>query len=86
MYPENYKALFAKNLRYARGSMGLTQEELAQLLITNTGNNVMTGGVRSRLSKWENGTLLPSLPECIAICNILDVGMNFLLGVEKKDL
>jgi transcriptional regulator with XRE-family HTH domain len=86
MYPENYKALFAMNLRYSRKSRGLKQGELAQLLIANTGKNVSTDGTRIRLSKWENGVSLPSLPECIALCNILNVGMDFLLGAEDRDL
>jgi len=26
------------------------------------------------------------LPECIALCNILNVEMDFLLGAEDRDL
>lgn len=86
MYPEDYKTLFSINLRYARKSMGLTQSELAKLMNANTGKTVQTNGTRVRLSKWENGLSLPSLPECIALCNILNVGMDFLLGMADIDL
>lgn len=60
------------NLRNARKSAKLTQEQLAKELGVN----------RATVSKYETGEISPSVDQLIKICNILDVSFDELIGDE----
>ena len=63
---------FAENIREFRINKGITQKELADLVNTN----------QSTISKWENGTLEPSLKELVKICSIFCCKADEILGLE----
>jgi len=59
-----------ENIKRARKSKGLSQEELANKL------NV----VRQTVSKWENGLSVPDSNMLISLANELDIPVSVLLG------
>lgn len=65
--------MLSENLKKARNSKGLSQEELAIKL------NV----VRQTVSKWEKGLSVPDSKMLIKIARELDTAINDLLGVKN---
>lgn len=66
---------FAENLRRARKTKGMSQEELAALL----------GVSRQAVSKWEQGTGYPETEKLKTISNNLNVSLDYLLDNEKVE-
>ena len=58
-----------------RKEMGLSQEELADKLFVT----------RQALSKWENGTSIPSIDTLYEISKIFKVSFEEILGLFEKD-
>lgn len=64
--------MFNENLKALRKQKGFTQEELA----------IRVNVVRQTVSKWEKGLSVPDADSLQRIAEILDVGVNELLGVD----
>lgn len=62
------------NLKEARQRKKLTQEELANIL----------GKSKNVISNWERGDNKPDADTLFALCDILDVDANFLLGWSEN--
>jgi transcriptional regulator with XRE-family HTH domain len=63
------------NIRKARKSMGLTQEELAAVI-----------GVTSQaVSRWESGAGMPDISMLIPLARALQTSIDKLLGYEQED-
>lgn len=62
--------LFYEQLAALRRTKGISQETLAEQL----------GVSRQAVSKWETGTAKPELDNILALCRILEVSPNELLG------
>ena len=60
----------AKNIKFYRKSMNLTQEELA----------VKLGGKKSLVSNYENGHSTPDIFVIIKLADIFDVTIDELVG------
>lgn len=65
-----------KRIAECRRGKGFTQEELANRL----------GVTPQALSKWENGISSPDLLMLYALCEILDVSADLLLGINNKSI
>lgn len=63
-----------KRIAESRRNAGFTQEELANRL----------GVTPQALSKWEKGASSPDLVMLSAICEILDVSADYLVGKNRK--
>jgi transcriptional regulator with XRE-family HTH domain len=58
----------------ARKAKGFSQEDLAEMI----------GVSRQAVSKWETGETMPDIEKLIALCNALDLNMEYLaLGKES---
>lgn len=66
--------MFNENLKILRKSKGFTQEELA----------IKVNVVRQTVSKWEKGLSVPDADALQKIADVLDVGVNELLGADIK--
>ena len=66
--------MFNENLKILRKSKGFTQEELA----------IKVNVVRQTVSKWEKGLSVPDAEVLQKIADVLDVGVDELLGAEIK--
>ena len=64
--------MFNENLKILRKSKGFTQEELA----------IKVNVVRQTVSKWEKGLSVPDAEVLQKIAEVLDVGVNELLGAN----
>ena len=66
----------------ARKLKKYTQLQLAELLNQYTGNNSDAESTRTRISKWERGIKIEivNLKEFLALCDILEVEADYLLG------
>ncbi|MBE5939069.1 MAG: helix-turn-helix domain-containing protein [Lachnospiraceae bacterium] len=73
---ENLVEKFGKRIAECRRSKSFTQDELANRL----------GVTPQALSKWEKGISSPDLTMLSAICKILDVSSDFLLGINNKSI
>ena len=60
----------AKNIKFYRKSMGLTQEKLANLL----------NGKKSLISNYENGYSTPDIYILIKLADIFDITLDELVG------
>ena len=66
---------FNERVLTARKSKGYSQEDLAELV----------GVSRQAVSKWETGEAMPDMEKCIALCEALDLSMEYLaLGKESQ--
>ena len=64
---------FNERVLTARKAKGYSQEDLAELV----------GVSRQAVSKWETGEAMPDMEKCIALCEALDLSMEYLaLGKE----
>ncbi len=66
--------MFNENLKILRKNKGFTQEELA----------IKVNVVRQTVSKWEKGLSVPDADALQRIAEVLDVGVEELLGAEIK--
>lgn len=66
--------MFNENLKMLRKSKGFTQEELA----------IKVNVVRQTVSKWEKGLSVPDAEVLQKIADVLEVGVEELLGAEIK--
>ena len=64
--------MFNENLKALRKQKGFTQEELA----------IRVNVVRQTVSKWEKGLSVPDADALQKIAEVLDVGVNELLGAD----
>ena len=64
--------MFSENLKTIRKRKGFTQEELA----------IKVNVVRQTVSKWEKGLSVPDADVLQKIADVLDVGVNELLGAS----
>ena len=64
--------MFNENLKTLRKQKGFTQEELA----------IRVSVVRQTVSKWEKGLSVPDADTLQRIADVLDVGVNELLGAD----
>lgn len=63
-----------ENIRNARKSAGITQNELAARI-----------GVRQKdISRWETGERTPSIETFVDICKALQVSADVLLEIDKN--
>lgn len=67
------------NIRAARINSGLNQKELAEKL-----NEKGIDVGNTTISNWENGTSKPNPDTIEAICNILGIDGNFILGFNAQ--
>lgn len=66
--------MFNENLKTIRKSKGFTQEELA----------IKINVVRQTVSKWEKGLSVPDADALQRIAEVLDVGVEELLGAQVQ--
>ena len=66
--------MFNENLKTIRKSKGFTQEELA----------IKINVVRQTVSKWEKGLSVPDADALQRIAEVLDVGVDELLGAQVQ--
>ena len=64
----------SESIRACRKRQGLSQDELANRLHVT----------RQAVSKWENGSALPSVDMLIALANVFQLSVDELLGVSPK--
>jgi transcriptional regulator with XRE-family HTH domain len=63
----------AENLRMLRKSMGLTQEEIAEMLCVSP----------QSVSKWERGDTYPDIALLPALANLFKTSVDALIGMDK---
>lgn len=76
-------SIIPERIRLARKMRGLSQMKLAEILSDADGKDIE--GKRNMLSKWERGESLPDTSSLIALCNALDVDIDYLLGGLDAD-
>lgn len=88
MYSFGYIHIFPQRLKFARETANKTQIQLANDLIAYLRKDIDAEGVRARISKWERlpiegkASKFPQIDEFLALCDILDVDADYLLGVQ----
>lgn len=65
------KMEFAKRIGIAISSSGITQKEIAKTLGISPGN----------IPVWKKGDAFPSIPVLYALCKLLNVSADYLLGL-----
>lgn len=68
-----------ENIKNARISKGLTQEQLADLI---SGDEIKFGN--TAISNWEKGTSKPDADTLCLLCRALEVDANYLLGWKER--
>ena len=66
---------FSKRVLQARKVKGMSQEKLAELV----------GVSRQAVSKWETGEAKPDLEKLIAICDVLELSMDYLCFGKQEE-
>lgn len=95
MYLNNYISSFGTRLQAAREAVGMTQTQFAEKVIRRSGRSIDAGAYIKRISAWENGRIkgsncpgskinMPTINELAEFCDILDVDIDYLLGVQDK--
>lgn len=76
-YLENLKPIFSKRLKAIREEKEYSQTHFSQILHVS----------RSCLAAWEKGSAVPDMQILIAICEILNVSADYMLGIidEKAE-
>ena len=67
-------SIFAKNLTRFRAQAGMMQKELAQQLQVSP----------ATVSCWESGTYSPKLNTLYEICEVLNISLADLLGIDQE--
>lgn len=75
VWGEIVKDTFSKNIKNLRKEQGLSQTELADKIFIN----------KSMVSAYEKGTRMPSLGALIQLSNVLNVSIDYLLGIQKEN-
>lgn len=70
-----FKENFSANLKRARESAGYTQQYVADYLSTS----------RSNITKYESGTLEPSIETIGQLAELYNVTTDWLFGIIKKN-
>ena len=70
-----FKENFTKNLKRARQTAKMTQQEVADNLNTS----------RSNITKYENGTLEPNIETIGMLAEIYNVSTDWLFGIIKTN-
>lgn len=70
-----FKENFITNLKRARKSANLTQEEVAEKLNTS----------RTNITKYENGTLEPNIETIGMLAELYNVSTDWLFGIIKTN-
>ena len=65
---------FGEKLKVIRKNNGLTQKELAQKIQV----------VNTTISKWEDGSMHPSLFTVVQFCEAFDLSLDDLVGLKKN--
>lgn len=65
---------FSKSMKETRENNNLNQVELAKL----------TGIKQQNISRWENGTAVPSIINCIKLADFYGITVDELIGHEVK--
>ena len=91
MYMDKYITSFSEALRTARKAKNLSQSNLAEHLNKVLDKSADLESTRVRISKWERdeGISTIQIRELAALCDILDVDMNYLMGAinaPKQDI
>ena len=63
----------AERIKYLREEKELTQEQLGKAV----------GYDQSRVAKWEKGSLEPDVDTLIALANLFNVTVGYLVGTEN---
>ena len=66
----NYKKMFASRLKCLRSEKGLTQAQLAEMLILKP----------RTMKNWEGGVNIPPVEVLCEIANYFDVSLDYLVG------
>lgn len=72
--PRHIKSIVGRNLKAARAAAGLTQRELAYRLDTDP----------MSVSRWETGRVMPGWARLAALCDALDVAVDWLLTDHEE--
>ncbi len=71
--------IFPKRLKQERKYNELTQEKLAEMISKYTNTNVS----RTSIARYENGTRTPDYDILVALSDVLDVDLDYLLGKSE---
>lgn len=69
------KTKISENIRFYRKQLGLTQEELANMLL----------GKKSLISNYENGYSTPDIITLCKLAKIFDISLDELVGWSEDD-
>ncbi len=75
-YLEHLKPIFSKRLKELREDRGYSQSHLSQILHVS----------RSCITSWENSISLPDIQNLVAICETLNISIDYMLGITDKQL
>lgn len=64
-----------KALKEHRERADLNQSQLAKV----------TGIKQQNISRWENGTHIPNIIDCIKLANFYGISIDYLIGYENED-
>lgn len=70
------KSIFADRFKEMRIERKYTQNHLAQILYVS----------RSSICAWECGKVMPSMNMLIAICETLNISLDYILGIINEKL
>ncbi len=73
---------FSKRLKELREKNKLSQTDLANEINAKVDRNIK----RTTISNWENKNAIPDLYILIALCEILHITSDYLLGIDKIDV
>ena len=68
--------IFSQKLKKLRIDAGLSQKQLGERI----------GLTNSTLSKYENASKAPSIDSLIALAKVFHVSVDYLLGLENKNM
>lgn len=75
MNENNSMKIFGENLRIYRAKRNISQKDFANIL----------GIQSSTLSNYESGNRFPSAKIALLIANTMNVSLDYLFGVNKRD-
>lgn len=78
---KNIKDTIASNLKKYRELRGLTQKELANLLVERLNIQLK----HNSISAWESGTNSIDIGILLEICKILNISLYDMYGIEEND-
>lgn len=78
---DKIKKTVANNLKKHRQGKGLTQKQLAEEINLRLGTNLK----HNTISSWENGTNSIDTTILKTVCDILEIDINTIYGVQEID-